>query len=129
MTTIRKAGVIGAGTMGNGIAQACATAGVPVVMLDVDHHAVDRGMAAIGNSLDRLLKKEKIAAADKDAARARRVTEFKEKFANPYTAAARGFIDEVIRPRQTRAKLIAALAVLDTKRDKNPPKKHGNIPL
>ena len=69
------------------------------------------------------------AATDKDAARAKRVAEFKEKFANPYVAAARGFVDEVIRPRQTRARLIAALATLDAKRDKNPPKKHGNIPL
>ena len=71
MTTIRKAGVIGAGTMGNGIAQACATSGVPVVMLDIDQRAVDRGLAAIGSSLDRLVKKEKIKAADKDAALAR----------------------------------------------------------
>jgi propionyl-CoA carboxylase beta chain len=76
-----------------------------------------------------LYKRELDAAADKDAARAKRVAEFKEKFANPYVAAARGFIDEVIRPRQTRAKLIAALATLETKRDRNPPKKHGNIPL
>ena len=57
------------------------------------------------------------------------MAEFREKFANPYVAAARGFVDEVIRPRDTRSKLIAALATLDTKRDKNPPKKHGNIPL
>jgi len=63
------------------------------------------------------------------AARAARVEEFREKFANPYVAAARGFIDEVIHPRQTRPRLIAALAGLETKRDKNPPKKHGNIPL
>jgi propionyl-CoA carboxylase beta chain len=76
-----------------------------------------------------LYKREIEAAQDKDAARAKRVAEFKEKFANPYVAAARGFVDEVIRPRQTRARLIAALATLDTKRDKNPPKKHGNIPL
>ncbi len=68
MTTIHKAGVIGAGTMGNGIAQACATAGVPVVMLDIDQRAVDRGLAAIGGSLDRLVKKEKLTVADKDAA-------------------------------------------------------------
>ena len=60
---------------------------------------------------------------------AERVAEFREKFANPYVAAQRGFVDEVIRPRETRAKLIAALATLDTKRDRNPPKKHGNIPL
>jgi len=68
-------------------------------------------------------------SADPQAARAERVAEFREKFANPYVAAARGFIDEVIHPRQTRARLIGALASLETKRDKNPPKKHGNIPL
>src|SRR6187431_1290828 len=76
-----------------------------------------------------LYKREIDKAADPQAARAARVEEFREKFANPYVAAARGFIDEVIHPRQTRAKLIAALAGLETKRDKNPPKKHGNIPL
>jgi propionyl-CoA carboxylase beta chain len=76
-----------------------------------------------------LYKREIDAAADKDAARAKRVAEFKEKFANPYVAASRGFVDEVIRPRQTRTKLIAALATLDSKRERNPPKKHGNIPL
>jgi propionyl-CoA carboxylase beta chain len=57
------------------------------------------------------------------------VAEFRDKFANPYIAAARGFLDEVIRPRHTRAKLISALRSLEHKRDKNPPKKHGNIPL
>ena len=69
------------------------------------------------------------AATDPDALRAQRVADFREKFANPYVAASRGFVDEIIRPRQTRAKLIAALAGLETKRDKNPPKKHGNMPL
>ena len=64
-----------------------------------------------------------------EAARAARVAEYREKFANPYVAARRGFVDEIIRPRQTRAKLINGLATLNTKRDKNPPKKHGNIPL
>jgi propionyl-CoA carboxylase beta chain len=76
-----------------------------------------------------LYKREIDAAADPEALRAERVTEFRQKFANPYIAASRGFVDEVIRPRQTRAKVIAALAALETKRDKNPPKKHGNIPL
>jgi propionyl-CoA carboxylase beta subunit len=76
-----------------------------------------------------LYRRELDAAPDPVALRAERVAEFREKFANPYVAASRGFIDEVIRPRQTRAKLIAALATLQTKRDKNPPKKHGNIPL
>jgi propionyl-CoA carboxylase beta subunit len=76
-----------------------------------------------------LYKRELEKAADPQAVRAAKVAEFREKFANPYVAAERGFIDEVIRPRHTRAKLIAALATLETKRDKNPPKKHGNIPL
>jgi propionyl-CoA carboxylase beta chain len=76
-----------------------------------------------------LYKRELEKATDPPAARAERVAEFREKFANPYVAAARGFIDEVIHPRETRPKLIAALSRLETKRDKNPPKKHGNIPL
>ena len=61
--------------------------------------------------------------------RAARTAEYREKLANPYVAASRGFIDEVIAPRTTRRRLIAALAKLETKRDRNPPKKHGNIPL
>jgi propionyl-CoA carboxylase beta chain len=76
-----------------------------------------------------LYKRELDAAEDPAALRAQRVAEFREKFANPYVAASRGFVDEVIRPRHTRAKLIEALSHLQTKRDKNPPKKHGNIPL
>ena len=76
-----------------------------------------------------LYKRELEAAADPAALRSSKVAEFREKFANPYVAASRGFIDEVIRPRQTRPRLIAALAALETKRDRNPPKKHGNIPL
>jgi len=76
-----------------------------------------------------LYKRELEAAADPAAARAEKVAEFREKFANPYIAASRGFVDEVIRPRDTRRKLVAALRNLENKRDKNPPKKHGNIPL
>jgi propionyl-CoA carboxylase beta chain len=76
-----------------------------------------------------LYKRELEAAADAAALRAERVEEFRQKFANPYVAASRGFVDAVIKPRQTRTRLIAALATLQTKRDKNPPKKHGNIPL
>ena len=76
-----------------------------------------------------LYKRELDAASDPAALRAQKVAEFREKFANPYIAAARGFIDEVIHPRETRAKLITALRNLATKRDKNPAKKHGNIPL
>jgi propionyl-CoA carboxylase beta chain len=76
-----------------------------------------------------LYRRELESAADPAAVRAQRVAEFREKFANPYVSASRGFIDEVIRPRQTRPRLITALARLETKRDRNPPRKHGNIPL
>jgi propionyl-CoA carboxylase beta chain len=76
-----------------------------------------------------LYRRELDAAEDPAAQRALRVAEFREKFANPYIAASRGFVDAVIRPRETRPRLIAALATLATKRDRNPPKKHGNIPL
>jgi propionyl-CoA carboxylase beta chain len=61
--------------------------------------------------------------------RAGKVAEFRETFANPYVAASRGFVDEVIRPRQTRRKIISALESCAGKRDRNPAKKHGNIPL
>jgi propionyl-CoA carboxylase beta chain len=76
-----------------------------------------------------LYKREIDRSADPAATRAEKIAEFREKFANPYVAAERGFIDEVIRPRTTRSRLIQALATLETKRDRNPPKKHGNIPL
>jgi propionyl-CoA carboxylase beta chain len=76
-----------------------------------------------------LYRRELDAATDVASARAAKIAEYREKFANPYIAAQRGFVDQVIQPRQTRAKLIAGLATLETKRDKNPPKKHGNIPL
>jgi len=68
MTSIHRVGIIGAGTMGNGIAQACAVAGLEAVMIDVAEAVVMRGLATISGSLDRLVKKEKISAADKDAA-------------------------------------------------------------
>ncbi len=76
-----------------------------------------------------LYRRELAKAEDPEALRRAKVAEFREKFANPYIAADRGFIDEVIEPRHTRRKLIAGLRMARTKRDKNPPKKHGNIPL
>jgi len=76
-----------------------------------------------------LYRREIEKAADPAAMRAEKIAEFREKFANPFVAAERGFIDEVIRPRTTRRRLIQALSTLETKRDRNPPKKHGNIPL
>ena len=78
----------------------------------------------------RILYRREIAEAqDKEAARKARVAEFEEKFENPYVAAERGFVDEVIEPAQTRPKLIRALSLLENKRETNPPRKHGNIPL
>jgi propionyl-CoA carboxylase beta chain len=76
-----------------------------------------------------LYKREIEAADDPAAARAARVEEFREAFANPYVAATRGFIDEVIAPRTTRMRICRALERLQGKRETMPPKKHGNIPL
>ena len=60
---------------------------------------------------------------------ARLTADYEARFANPYIAAARGYVDDVIVPSETRPRLIAALRMLATKRDRNPPRKHGNIPL
>ncbi len=76
-----------------------------------------------------IFRREIESAADPTARRAELVEEYREKFANPYRAAALGFIDAVIRPEETRARLAQVFASLETKREKNPPKKHGNIPL
>ena len=76
-----------------------------------------------------LYRRELNDAQDKEAARNSRILELQDKFANPYIAAERGFVDEVIEPAQTRPKLIRALSLLENKRDTNPPRKHGNIPL
>ena len=76
-----------------------------------------------------LYRRELEQAADAAAFREAKTREYREKFASPYVAAERGYVDEVIEPRDTRARLTAALEVLRTKRDANPPKKHGNIPL
>jgi len=76
-----------------------------------------------------LYRRELNEAQDKESARAGKIAELQDKFANPYIAAERGFVDEVIEPAQTRPKLIRALSLLENKRDSNPPRKHGNIPL
>ncbi|HEX8131624.1 MAG TPA: acyl-CoA carboxylase subunit beta [Pyrinomonadaceae bacterium] len=82
-----------------------------------------------GGAVGVLYRREISEAADQESARQARIAEFEEKFANPYVAAERGFIDEIIEPAETRLKLARALALLENKRDTNPPKKHGNIPL
>jgi propionyl-CoA carboxylase beta subunit len=76
-----------------------------------------------------LFKKEIEQAPDREAETTRRINEYTETFANPYQAAARGYLDDVIDPRETRPRLIDALGTLSTKRDRNPAKKHGNLPL
>jgi len=76
-----------------------------------------------------LYRREIAKAEDPASLRKAKVEDFKEKFANPYVAADRGFIDEVIEPRHTRRKIVAGLEMTKTKRDHNPPRKHGNIPL
>lgn len=76
-----------------------------------------------------IFRKELAEAKDPAARKAELVDEYRRKFANPYVAAERGYVDEVIEPKYTRIKLIRALEMLKNKRDLNPPKKHGNIPL
>ena len=76
-----------------------------------------------------LYRRELAEAEDPEALRAQLVAEYRETFANPYVAASRGYLDDVIEPSQTRPRLINALEMLQNKRDENPPKKHGNIPL
>jgi propionyl-CoA carboxylase beta chain len=76
-----------------------------------------------------LYRRELAEAVDPAELRARLVADFREAFANPFVAAARGFIDAIIPPRTTRTRLIAALASCDNKRVRNPPRKHGNVPL
>lgn len=76
-----------------------------------------------------IFKKEIVAAKDPEKMLAEKEQEYREKFANPYTAAERGYVDDIIEPKQTRPRLIKALEMLSTKKDTNPSKKHGNIPL
>jgi propionyl-CoA carboxylase beta subunit len=101
------------------------------IRTDVNYAYATAEIAVMGpeGAVNILYRRELQRASDPEALRAQKVAEFRDKFANPYVAADRGFIDEVILPRHTRRKLIAALEMTQNKRDKNPPKKHGNIPL
>ncbi|MFN2603942.1 MAG: acyl-CoA carboxylase subunit beta [Gemmatimonadaceae bacterium] len=76
-----------------------------------------------------LFRKDIAASDDQTKATDEKIQEYRDKFAHPYIAAARGYLDDIIDPRDTRPRLIEALSTLEGKRDKNPPKKHGNIPL
>src|SRR5579859_1886043 len=80
-------------------------------------------------AIDIVFRRELEAASDREAMRTRLAAEYRAKFATPYVAASRGYIDDVIEPRETRPRLISALEMLAGKRDRNPPRKHGNIPL
>jgi propionyl-CoA carboxylase beta subunit len=83
----------------------------------------------IEGAVNIVFRDELAAATDPTALRSQLEREYRENLANPYVAAARGYIDDVIEPRETRPRLISALESLQNKRDSNPPKKHGNIPL
>jgi len=82
-----------------------------------------------GGAVNIIFRKEITAAEDSEAERERLSQEYRESFSHPYVAASRGYIDDVIEPRETRPRLIEALETLQNKRDRNPPKKHGNMPL
>jgi propionyl-CoA carboxylase beta chain len=101
------------------------------IRTDVNYAYPTAEIAVMGpeGAVNILYRRELAKASDAESLRAEKVAEFREKFANPYVAADRGFVDEVIPPRATRRKIVAALEMTRSKRDKNPPRKHGNIPL
>ncbi len=101
------------------------------IRTDVNYAWPTAEIAVMGpeGAVDIVYKRELDAASNREQVRREKIEEFRDRLANPYVAADRGFVDAVIQPRETRKKLIQALAMLETKRDKNPPKKHGNIPL
>jgi propionyl-CoA carboxylase beta chain len=108
------------------------------IRTDVNYAWPTAEIAVMGpeGAVDIVYKRELDAAKNGDpgsesreSLRQKKIEEFRDRFASPYVAAERGYVDAIIQPRETRKKLIQALAMLETKRDKNPPKKHGNIPL
>jgi propionyl-CoA carboxylase beta chain len=98
---------------------------------DINYAWPSAEIAVMGpqGAVEIIFKKEIEQAPDSKAATDAKVQEFREKFANPYIAAERGYIDDIIEPAATRPKLITALRMLENKVDSNPKKKHGNIPL
>ena len=101
------------------------------IRCDVNYAWPTAEIAVMGpeGAVDIVYKRDLDKAKNRAEMRQQKIEEFRDRFANPYVAAERGFVDSVIQPRETRKKLIQALEMLQTKRDKNPPKKHGNIPL
>ena len=98
---------------------------------DVNYAWPSAEIAVMGpdGAVNIIFRREIEAAGDAEAKRKELVEQYRQQFANPYVTAARGFIDDVIEPRDTRLKIIRALEMLQNKTDSNPPKKHGNIPL
>ena len=101
------------------------------IRADINYAYPTAEIAVMGpeGAVNILYRREMDTAPDPAAFREAKIREYREKFANPYIAAERGYVDEVIEPRDTRVRLCAMLEVLKTKRDTNPPRKHGNIPL
>ncbi len=101
------------------------------IRADINYAYPTAELAVMGpqGAVEILYRKELQESSDPDEFKKKKVQEFRDKFANPYIAAERGYIDEIIEPRDTRPKLIRALEMTANKRDKNPPRKHGNIPL
>lgn len=101
------------------------------IRADINYAFPTAEIAVMGpeGAVNIVYKRELESAKDSEQARVTKIEEFRQKFANPYIACEKGYVDEVIQPRLTRPKLIAALRMLENKQDKNPPRKHGNIPL
>src|SRR5437763_143948 len=101
------------------------------IRTDVNYAWPTAEIAVMGpeGAVDIVYRRELERAPNRDELRKQKIEEFRERFANPYVAAERGYVDAVIQPRDTRKKLIHSLEMLETKRDKNPAKKHGNMPL
>ena len=98
---------------------------------DVNYAWPTAEIAVMGakGAVEILYRREIGGAEDPAAEAAARQKDYEERFANPFAAAARGYVDDVIDPRETRARVISAFDMLQNKRDSNPPRKHGNIPL
>jgi propionyl-CoA carboxylase beta chain len=101
------------------------------IRADINYAYPTAEIAVMGpeGAVNIIFRNELQKAADANAERTKLVNDYREKFANPFKAAELGYIDEVIRPEETRAKVIRALEMLKNKRQENPPRKHGNIPL
>jgi propionyl-CoA carboxylase beta chain len=101
------------------------------IRTDINYAYPTAEIAVMGpqGAVEILYRRELEESSDPEEFKKKKVEEFRDKFANPYIAAERGYIDEIIEPKDTRPKLIRALEMTANKRDTNPPKKHGNIPL